>query len=577
MADYNTLGKLLLQAGYLANDGEVERFSKEANDGNTSFLAGVIKAKKLNPSHVANFLAQKFMMPYIDLDYFNIDFIPQEVDYKLIDKYKFKFLPLKKTANGLTIAISEPPSQIIQTLVQELQFATNIKNITQVFAEEHKLENLINKYLQIKGANFSADMENESSDLFENIESGDEEDNITIDNDVEDTPIVKFIQSVLLDAVRLKVSDIHFEPFENTYRVRFRLDGQLYEAKKNLPGNIKEKVASRIKVISKMDISEKRKPQDGRFKLPLSKDRAIDFRVSSLPTLWGEKIVMRILDSSADNLDIDRLGYDPIQKKLLMDAVARPYGMVLVTGPTGSGKTVSLYSCLNILNKEDVNICTAEDPVEINLPGINQVNINPKADLTFDSVLKSFLRQDPDTILIGEIRDLGTADIAIKAAQTGHMVLSTLHTNDAPKTITRLLNMGVAPFNIASSVILITAQRLARRLCSCKEKDDVPVDILLEAGLDPAELEGYGKKWHVYRPHGCQECNGKGYKGRVGIYQVMPITEEIRRIILRSGTDIEIAEASRASGVLGLREAGLQKVKEGITSLEEVLGTTNID
>lgn len=577
MADYNTLGKLLLQAGYLANDGEVERFSKEANDGNTSFLAGVIKAKKLNPSHVANFLAQKFMMPYIDLDYFNIDFIPQEVDYKLIDKYKFKFLPLKKTANGLTIAISEPPSQIIQTLVQELQFATNIKNITQVFAEEHKLENLINKYLQIKGANFSADMENESSDLFENIESGDEEDNITIDNDVEDTPIVKFIQSVLLDAVRLKVSDIHFEPFENTYRVRFRLDGQLYEAKKNLPGNIKEKVASRIKVISKMDISEKRKPQDGRFKLPLSKDRAIDFRVSSLPTLWGEKIVMRILDSSADNLDIDRLGYDPIQKKLLMDAVARPYGMVLVTGPTGSGKTVSLYSCLNILNKEDVNICTAEDPVEINLPGINQVNINPKADLTFDSVLKSFLRQDPDTILIGEIRDLGTADIAIKAAQTGHMVLSTLHTNDAPKTITRLLNMGVAPFNIASSVILITAQRLARRLCPCKEKDDVPVDILLEAGLDPAELEGYGKKWHVYRPHGCQECNGKGYKGRVGIYQVMPITEEIRRIILRSGTDIEIAEASRASGVLGLREAGLQKVKEGITSLEEVLGTTNID
>ena len=577
MADYNTLGKLLLQGGYLANDAEVERFSKEANDGNTSFLAGVIKGKKLNPAHVANFLAQKFMMPYIDLDYFDIDFIPQEIDYKLIDKYKFKFLPLKKTPNALTIVIAEPPSQIIQTIVQELQFATNVKNITQVFAEEHKLENLINKYLQIKGANFSADMENESSDLFENIESGDEEDNVTVDNDIEDTPVVKFIQSVLLDAVRLKVSDIHFEPFENTYRVRFRLDGQLYEAKKNLPGNIKEKVASRIKVISKMDIAEKRKPQDGRFKLPLSKDRAIDFRVSSLPTLWGEKIVMRILDSSAANLDIDRLGYDPIQKKLLLEAVARPYGMVLVTGPTGSGKTVSLYSCLNLLNKEDVNICTAEDPVEINLPGITQVNINTKADLTFESALKSFLRQDPDTILIGEIRDLSTADIAIKAAQTGHMVLSTLHTNDAPKTITRLLNMGVAPFNIASSVILITAQRLARRLCSCKQKDEVPFEILLEAGLDPGELEGYGKKWHVYRPHGCQECNGKGYKGRVGIYQVMPITEEIRKIILRSGTDIEIAEASRANGVLGLREAGLQKVKEGITSLEEVLGTTNID
>lgn len=577
MADYNTLGKFLIQGGFLANENEIERYSKEANQDNVSFLSVVIKGKKASPALIASFLAQKFQMPYLDLDYFNIDFVPSEFDYKIVDKHKFKFLPIRKTATSLTIAIAEPPSEALQAIIQELTFATNVKNISQVFVEEQKLQANIVKYLQLKGASFAEDMENESSDLFENIESGDEDSTPTEAEAAEDTPVVKFIQSVLLEAVRLKVSDIHFEPFEKSYRVRFRLDGQLYEAKKNLPGNIKETVASRIKVISNMDISEKRKPQDGRFKLPLTKDRAIDFRVSTLPTLWGEKIVMRILDSSAANLNIDRLGYDDEQKRLLMEAVSRPYGMVLVTGPTGSGKTVSLYSCLNLLNKEDVNICTAEDPVEINLPGINQVNINTKTDLTFENTLKSFLRQDPDTILIGEIRDLGTADIAIKAAQTGHMVLSTLHTNDAPKTITRLLNMGVAPFNIASSVILITAQRLARRLCVCKVKDEVPENVLLESGFLPHNLQGYNTKWHIYKPHGCVECNHKGYKGRVGIYQVMPVTEEIRKIILRSGTDIEIAEASRANGVLGLREAGLQKVKDGVTSLEEVVSCTNMD
>jgi type IV pilus assembly protein PilB len=575
--DHNSLGKLLLQGGFLNSEAEVESFSKEATEKTESFLSVVVKAKKIDYALIANYLAQKFMIPYLDLDSFDIEFVPSEIDYKIVEKHRF--LPVKKTGTTLIIAMAQPPSQEFQTLVQELQFIlTNIKNITPIIVEENKLNNAIAKYLQLKGANFNAEIEDDSGDLFDNIESGEEQiNNNTPEADVEDTPVVKFINSVLLEAIRLKVSDLHFEPFEKSYRVRFRLDGQLYEARKNIPLQLKEKIASRIKVMSAMDISEKRVPQDGRFKLPLSKDRSIDFRVSTLPTIWGEKIVMRILDSSAASLDIDRLGYSDEQKALLMEGVGRPYGMVLVTGPTGSGKTVSLYSCLNVLNKEDVNICTAEDPVEINLSGINQVNMNVKAGLTFEAALKSFLRQDPDTILVGEIRDKETAEMAIKAAQTGHMVLSTLHTNDAPKTITRLLNMGVAPFNIASSVILVTAQRLARRLCHCKLKEDVPANILIEAGLDPSDLEGYGSKWHVYRPNGCDECGGKGYKGRVGIYQVMPVTEEIRKIILRSGTDIEIAESSRNSGVLGLREAGLKKVKEGITSLAEVLGTTNID
>jgi type IV pilus assembly protein PilB len=338
------------------------------------------------------------------------------------------------------------------------------------------------------------------------------------------------------------------------------------------PLAIKEKLASRIKVISKLDISEKRVPQDGRMKLVLSKTRAIDFRVSTLPTLFGEKIVMRILDPSSATLGIEALGYDPDQKELLLKAIERPYGMVLVTGPTGSGKTVSLYTCLNILNKPGINISTAEDPAEINLPGINQVNVNDKAGLTFAAALKSFLRQDPDIIMVGEIRDLETADIAIKAAQTGHMVFSTLHTNDAPSTLTRLMNMGVAPFNIASSIIMITAQRLARRLCSCKQPTVIPDELLIEAGFKEEELDG---SWLPYKPVGCDRCNGSGYKGRVGIYQVMPLSEEIERIILAHGTALEIEEQSKREGIRTLRQSGLVKVKQGLTSLEEVLGCTN--
>jgi type IV pilus assembly protein PilB len=388
---------------------------------------------------------------------------------------------------------------------------------------------------------------------------------------VDDAPVVRFLQKVLMDAITGGASDIHFEPYEKYYRIRYRIDGELREVSKP-PMAIKETLASRIKVISRLDISEKRIPQDGRMRLVLSPTRTIDFRVSTLPTLFGEKIVMRILDPSSAKLGIDALGYDPDQKEALLSAVSRPYGMVLVTGPTGSGKTVSLYTCLNILNKPGTNISTAEDPAEINLPGVNQVNVNDKAGLSFSAALKSFLRQDPDVIMVGEIRDLETADIAIKAAQTGHMVLSTLHTNDAPTTLTRMMNMGIAPFNIASSVILITAQRLARRLCTCKQPAEIDEAALLAAGCTEADLDG---SWTAYRPVGCERCAGGGYKGRVGIYQVMPITDEIQRLILTGGNAMDIAAQAKREGVSDLRRSGLKKVLQGQTSLEEVLGVTN--
>jgi type IV pilus assembly protein PilB len=384
--------------------------------------------------------------------------------------------------------------------------------------------------------------------------------------DVEDAPVVRFLQKMLIDAINLRASDLHFEPYEYIYRVRFRIDGELREITQP-PLAIKDKLASRIKVISRLDIAEKRVPQDGRMKLKFG-NRAIDFRVSTLPTLFGEKIVIRILDPSSAKLGIEALGYEKIEKDRLMAAIGRPYGMILVTGPTGSGKTVSLYTCLNILNQPGVNIATVEDPAEINLPGVNQVNVNDKAGLTFAAALKAFLRQDPDIIMVGEIRDLETADIALKAAQTGHMVMSTLHTNDAPTTLTRLLNMGVAPFNIAASVLLITAQRLARRLCeNCKQPAEYPREALLKAGFLPTELDG---SWKPYRAVGCSACNN-GYKGRVGLYQVMPITEQIQKIILSEGTAMDIANQAASEGVRDLRQFGLVKVRLGVTSLEEVI------
>jgi type IV pilus assembly protein PilB len=381
---------------------------------------------------------------------------------------------------------------------------------------------------------------------------------------------VRFLQKMLIDAINARASDLHFEPYEYHYRVRFRIDGELREITQP-PIAIKDKLASRIKVISRLDIAEKRVPQDGRMKLKFG-SRAIDFRVSTLPTLFGEKIVIRILDPSSAKLGIEALGYEKVEKDRLMATIQRPYGMVLVTGPTGSGKTVSLYTCLNILNQPGVNISTVEDPAEINLPGVNQVNVNDKAGLTFAAALKSFLRQDPDVIMVGEIRDLETADIAIKAAQTGHMVMSTLHTNDAPTTLTRLLNMGVAPFNIAASVLLITAQRLARRLCeNCKVLAEYPKEAMLKAGFTEQDL---ASGWKPYRAVGCSACNN-GYKGRLGIYQVMPITETIQQMILSEGTANDIANQARKDGVRDLRQSGLIKVKAGMTTLEEVISVTN--
>lgn len=534
---------------------EAKNFSKEVEDGDESFISLVIKHKKINPTELAISLAKQLHLPFFDIDYLDTSIIQTDIDDIKNIIRDFQSIPIKKTSNEMTILVSSPYSRL-----DDIQFKTGIKKIQTILVDDSKLKRLVAKLLNGDVQDNSYLEEESSSD------------------DPEEAPVVKFIDKMLFGAISKKASDIHFEPYEQSFRVRYRIDGELITVN-TVPVGMKEKIASRIKIQSSMDISEKRVPQDGRMKLKLPRNKSIDFRVSTLPTIFGEKIVMRILDSSSASLDIDKLGYNPEQKKLLLDAVKRPYGMVLVTGPTGSGKTVSLYSCINVLNTDDVNISTAEDPVEIQLPGVNQVNMNDKAGLNFASALKSFLRQDPDTILVGEIRDLETADIAIKAAQTGHMVLSTLHTNDAPKTIARLLNMGVKPFNIASSVILITAQRLARRLCpACKQKDDaITMNVLVENGLPSEEMEGFGNSWHVYKPVGCAECDNKGYKGRVGIYQVMPITEDIRKIILKEGTEIEIAEASRAGGVYSLREAGMVKVKDGVTSMSEVLATTNID
>lgn len=566
--DLSSLVRLCIRSKIISLE-EGQEYDKNFKEKGESIISSLVKAKKRDYTQMAVFLAQSFQLSYMDLDFFEMNRMP-EIDSKLMDKAKF--IPIKKTQRALYIAVADPSNPVYN----DLKFQLEASVINLIVVEEDKLLKILGKHMQESGANFAQNLDFEGDlDL---IEDEPKEAAPSDNSEVEDAPVVKFIHQTLVDAVKMKASDIHFEPYEKSYRVRFRQDGALFEYKA-VPVALKEKIASRIKVVSSLDISEKRVPQDGRMKMKVSADRIIDFRVSTLPTLFGEKIVMRILDSSASALDIDKLGYDPLQKERLLEAVKRPYGMVLVTGPTGSGKTVSLYSCIHILNQPDINICTAEDPSEINLPGVNQVNMNEKAGLTFAATLKSFLRQDPDTILIGEIRDLETADIAIKAAQTGHMVLSTLHTNDAPKTITRLLNMGVKPFNIASAVNLITAQRLARRLCPlCKTIEDVPEEILLESGFPMEELTGYKNSWHVYKPVGCDECGGKGYKGRVGIYQVMPITLGIRELILKPGsTDIDIAREAKNDGVLGLREAGLLKVKQGITSMEEVLASTNLD
>ncbi|MEW9900318.1 type IV-A pilus assembly ATPase PilB [Chitinivorax sp. PXF-14] len=562
-APLSGLARALVQHNLLQQP-DADAVQNQANIAGIAFIQQLVLSKKLSPLQIAEFASQTFGFPLLDLSVIDPTSIPKMLDQKLM--VGRRILPLYKRGNKLFAAISDPTN--LQAL-EEAKFQTSLA-VEPVVVEDSKLGVYIEKAVEASGANIQNLVDDDIA-LDIGDEAGEEQAN-EASVEVDDAPIVRYVQKVLLDAINAGASDIHLEPYEKFYRVRFRVDGILREIAQP-PLAIKEKVAARIKVISSLDISEKRIPQDGRMKLRLSGSRAIDFRVSTLPTLFGEKIVMRILDPSSATLGIDALGYEPDQKEALLRAVKRPYGMVLVTGPTGSGKTVSLYTCLNILNEPGINISTAEDPAEINLPGINQVNVNDKAGLTFSAALKSFLRQDPDIIMVGEIRDLETADISIKAAQTGHMVFSTLHTNDAPTTLTRMMNMGVAPFNIASSVILITAQRLARRLCSnCKKPIDLPREALLGAGFQEEDLDG---SWRPYGPVGCDTCKGSGYKGRVGIYQVMPISEEMQRIILKNGTAMDIAEQAQREGVRDLRQSGLLKVKQGFTSLEEVESVTN--
>jgi type IV pilus assembly protein PilB len=554
----------MVQHGLLS-EYDAELFQSQAQAAKTTFVEQILLSKKMNATQIAMFAARAFGTPVMDLNGFDLDQINKDlIDPKLAATRRV--LPLQKRGNRLFVAVSDPAN--LQAL-DEVRFKTNLVP-DPVVVEDDKLGQAIAKVTETAGQKLS-DMVSDDLELIEvdvGIKSTDDDTN----PDVDDAPVVRYLQKILVDAINAGVSDIHLEPYEKFYRIRYRLDGQLMEVAQP-PLAIKDKLSSRIKVISRLDISEKRVPQDGRMKLVLSKNRAIDFRVSTLPTLYGEKLVLRILDAAGVKLGIEALGYEPEQQQILMDAIKRPYGMILVTGPTGSGKTVSLYTCLNILNQPGINISTAEDPAEIQLAGINQVNVNEKAGLTFATALRAFLRQDPDIIMVGEIRDLETADISVKAAQTGHLVLSTLHTNDAPATLMRLVNMGVAPFNIASSVMLITAQRLARKLCThCKRAEDIPPEALLQAGFTENDLDG---SWQAFGPVGCDNCKGAGYKGRLGIYEVMPISDAIRQMIMRSANVLEIAEQAQNEGVKNLRQSGLLKVKQGVTSLEEIEAVTN--
>ena len=560
------LCRAMVSQGLLTAE-EGESLQNQSRGAGETFIAHLLRTRRFRADQVAAFASVNFGIPLLNLDALDPSLMPKgAVDPKLIAKHRV--LPVAQRGNRLFVALSDPSNL---KALDDIKFQTGLAT-EPIVVEDDKLGRMLEIHGEATEESILKTIETE--DL--NLEFSDDEAQNELDTaaaaDIDDAPVVKYLQKILLDAINSGASDIHFEPYEKNYRIRYRMDGMLYEVAQP-PLAIKEKIASRIKVISKLDISEKRVPQDGRMKLVLSRNKAVDFRVSTLPTLYGEKIVMRILDATSATMGIEKLGYEPDQLKLLIDAVQRPYGMVLVTGPTGSGKTVSLYSCLNILNKPGVNISTVEDPVEIQLAGINQVNVNDKAGLDFASAMKAFLRQDPDIIMVGEIRDHETGDIAIKAAQTGHMVLSTLHTNDAPSTLSRLINMGIPSYNVAASVNLITAQRLARRLCpSCKKPVDIPPEALLTAGFKESDLDG---TWQAYTAVGCPACKDTGYKGRAGIYQVMPVTEDINRIILRNGTAADIAEQARLDGVLNLREAGLLKVKQGQTSLEEVLAVTN--
>ena len=560
---FSALGRALVQQGRLVQ-ADANAIQSEAAKAGITFIQQLVASKKLSSKEVSLFAAQTFGYPLLDLNAVDVDQLPLNlIDNKIVTSHRV--VALGKRGNRVFVAMSDPSNEQV---LQEVKFATGM-TMEPVVVEDDKLAAIVRKLTDSSAKTLEAVTEDVDLSGIE-VTGGEAQPEVSTE-EIDDAPVVKYVHKILLDAINGGASDIHFEPYEKFYRIRYRTDGILYDVAQP-PLAIKEKIASRIKVVSRLDISEKRVPQDGRMKIVLSKTRAIDFRVSTLPTLFGEKICMRILDPSSATLGIDALGYDPDQKEFLLNAINRPYGMVLVTGPTGSGKTVSLYTCLNILNKPGINISTAEDPAEINLPGVNQVNVNDKQGLTFAVALKAFLRQDPDIIMVGEIRDLETGEISIKAAQTGHMVLSTLHTNDAPATLTRLMNMGIAPFNIASSVILITAQRLARKLCTCKKPEDIPEEALKRAGFKDEQIDG---TWQAYGPVGCDLCKNTGYKGRVGIYQVMPISDEMARLIMKNGSSIDLADQARREGIRDLRQSGLAKVMKGLTSLEEVEAVTN--
>jgi type IV pilus assembly protein PilB len=542
----------------LIPEAEAIKALEAAKKEKLTFVQYVVQKKLVKATDIATLASKEFGVPLLDISCIELDKdVVSIINEKLIIKHHV--LPIKKRGNKLFLAISDPTNVLG---LDEIKFQSGL-NIEAILVESDKLSDVIEKAMSDADDSLSDfdDADLDGLDFEDPDKAEDKEDDLKAD----DAPIVKFVNKMLLDAIKQGVSDLHFEPYEKMYRVRYRLDGILQEVARP-PVNLSGRIAARIKVLSRLDISERRVPQDGRMKMRISKNKSIDFRVSTCPTLFGEKIVMRILDSDSAKLGIEVLGYEPEQKQHYLDMLAKPYGMILVTGPTGSGKTVSLYTGINILNTVDRNISTAEDPSEINLPGINQVNVDTKTGMTFSKALKSFLRQDPDVIMVGEIRDLETAEIAIKAAQTGHLVLSTLHTNDAPQTITRLANMGVPPFNIATAVSLIIAQRLARRLCEkCKKVMDIPREALLEEGFEEKAVD----KITLYEPVGCDACNG-GYKGRVGIYQVMPVSEEMGKIIMENGNSIQLAEQAKKDGIPDLRISGLNKAAQGITSLAEI-------
>ncbi|OJS99783.1 type IV-A pilus assembly ATPase PilB [Marinobacter nauticus] len=551
------LARRFVEDGLLDEDTAKDAFL-QASQNRIPLITYLTQNHLADSSKLAFSAAMEFGVSVLDLDSFLPEMMPEKVvDEKLVRKHNA--LPLYKRGNRLFIAVSDPTN--IQAL-DEIKFNTGLSTDA-ILVDDAKLRAAIDKYLESQDTTMG-DLDDADLEGVE-TEGGDQDDDGAVSaTEVDDAPIVKYVNKMLLDAIRGGASDIHFEPYEKIYRVRYRTDGILKEISR--PSiKLAPKISARVKIMAQLDISERRIPQDGRIKMKLSKTKAIDFRVNTLPTLWGEKIVLRILDPSQAKLGIDVLGYEEDQKKLYMDALAQPQGMILVTGPTGSGKTVSLYTGLNILNTPGINISTAEDPAEINLEGINQVNVNTKVGLGFAEALRAFLRQDPDVIMVGEIRDLETANIAIKAAQTGHLVLSTLHTNSAAETLTRMMNMGVPAFNIATSVSLIIAQRLGRRLCSCKQPADIPKDVLLKEGFTQEQID---TGFTLYRPKGCDKCSN-GYKGRVGIYEVVKITEELASMIMEEASSIKIAKQAQAEGFRNLRQSALLKVMEGVTSLEE--------